>query len=279
MQNMEEHDERDATAQITGEGEDLLDTRPWVKHYEQGVPTHLDIPDRPLTWLLDHTAERYPDHIAFIYLGTKLTYAQFARYANRFASSLQRLGVKKGNRVAIALPNVPQYPIAFYGALKAGAIVVPTNPLYTEREMQYQLADSGARLLVMLDSFYPVVRAVRNQTALEHIIITSPADFLPRMLRLLYPLSQRGATYPEPPLTSRELHADQTLHLMHPMLESHSSSISSTSPVAVSAEDLAVIQYTGGTTGLPKGAMLTHRNLLANAMQGRAWIPRAREKR
>jgi len=259
-------------------GEDLLATRPWVKHYEQGVPTHLDIPHRPLTWLLDHTADRYPGHIAFIYLGTKLTYAQFAHYANRFASSLQRLGVKKGDRVAIALPNVPQYPIAFYGALKAGAIVVPTNPLYTEREMQYQLADSGARVLVMLDSFYPIVRAVRNQTALELIIITSPADFLPPMLRLLYPLSQRGATYPEPPLTSRELHADQTLHVMHPMLESPSSSSTPfTSPIAVSAQDLAVIQYTGGTTGLPKGAMLTHRNLLANAMQGRAWIPRARE--
>jgi long-chain acyl-CoA synthetase len=139
MQNMKELDERDAIAQTTGEGEDLLNTRPWVKHYEQGIPAHLAIPDRPLTWLLDHTAERYPGHIAFIYLGAKLTYAQFARYANRFASSLQRLGVKKGDRVAIALPNIPQYPIAFYGALKAGAIVVPTNPLYTEREMQYQL--------------------------------------------------------------------------------------------------------------------------------------------
>jgi long-chain acyl-CoA synthetase len=129
MQNMKEHDERDAIAQTTGEGEDLLDTRPWVKHYEQELPAHLSIPDRPLTWLLDHTADHYPDHIAFIYLETKLTYAQFARYANRFASSLQRLGVKKGDRVAIALPNIPQYPIAFYGALKAGAKDGPGFPV------------------------------------------------------------------------------------------------------------------------------------------------------
>jgi long-chain acyl-CoA synthetase len=264
-----------SSAQFSDGGEDFFVTHPWVKHYEPGVPAHLAIPDRPLTWLLDHAAERYSDHTAFIYLGTKLTYAQFAHYADRFASSLQGLGVKKGDRVAIALPNIPQYPIAFYGALKAGAIVVPTNPLYTEREMQHQLADSGARVLVMLDSFYPVVRAVRNQTALGQIIITSPADFLPLVLRLLYPLSQRRATSPELPLTSRELHTDQTLHNMRPMLESPSGS--GASPVAVSAQDLAVIQYTGGTTGLPKGAMLTHRNLLANAMQGRAWIPRARE--
>jgi acyl-CoA synthetase (AMP-forming)/AMP-acid ligase II len=98
------------------------------------------------------------------------------------------------------------------------------------------------------------------------------------MLRLLYPLSQRGATYAEPPLTSRELHADQTLHVLHPLLESPSSSSAPfTSPIAVSAQDLAVIRYTGGTTGLPKGAMLTHQNLLANAIQGRAWIPRACE--
>src|SRR5215471_17055598 len=123
--------------------------RPWLRHYEQGVPAQLTIADYPLTWLLDRTVSRYPGHTAFIYYGTKMTYAQFSSLANRFASGLQRLGIKQGDRVAIALPNMPQYPIAFYGALRAGAIVVPTNPLYTEREMQHQLADSGARVVVM----------------------------------------------------------------------------------------------------------------------------------
>src|SRR5438093_12131836 len=153
--------------------------RPWLRHYEQGVPAQLTIPDRPLTWLLDQTVSRYPGHTAFIYYGTKLTYAQFSSLANRFAIGLQRLGIKQGDRVAIALPNIPQYPIAFYGALRAGAVVVPTNPLYTEREMQHQLTDSGARMLIMLDDFYPIVRAVRAKTALEHVILTSPADYLP----------------------------------------------------------------------------------------------------
>ena len=113
-------------------------SRPWVRHYEEGVPPEPHIPEQPLTWLLDQTVNSHPSHTAFIYYGTKLTYAQFSSLANRFAAGLQRLGVQKGDRVAIALPNIPQYPIAFYGALRAGAVVVPTNPLYTEREMQYQ---------------------------------------------------------------------------------------------------------------------------------------------
>jgi long-chain acyl-CoA synthetase len=253
--------------------------RPWIRHYEQGVPTHLTIPDYPLTWLLDQTVSRFPGHTAFIYYGTKLTYAQFSSLANRFATGLKRLGIKRGDRVAIALPNVPQYPIAFYGALRAGAVVVPTNPLYTEREMQHQLADSGARFIVMLDMFYPVVRAVRANTALEHIIITSPTDYLPPMLHRLYPLTQLHAHHPQPPLTEKELREDAMLHVMSAMLDSHTRGGIEVFnlPVRATGDDLAVLQYTGGTTGISKGAMLTHRNLLANALQTRSWIPGSRD--
>src|SRR6266487_6881568 len=193
--------------------------RPWIRHYDQGVPARLKVPDRPLTWLLDQTVSRYPGHTAFIYYGTKLSYAQFSSLANRFATGLQRLGIKQGDRVAIALPNIPQYPIAFYGALRAGAVVVPTNPLYTEREMQHQLADSGARFIVMLDMFYPIVRTIRANTELEHIIITSPADYLPSVLHTLYPLSQRNSKHPEPRLTDKERREDKTLHSMSEMLQ------------------------------------------------------------
>lgn len=259
--------------------EELLAIRPWIRHYEQGVPAQISLPDRPLTWLLDQTASRYPSHTAFLYFGAKITYAQFSSYANRFAIALQRLGIQKGDRVAIALPNIPQYPIAFYGALRAGAVVVPTNPLYTEREMQHQLADSGARVLVMLDTFYPVVRAIRKETALEHIIIASAADFLPPMLRTLYPLSQRNQKVQEPRLTEKELHEDDALHEMKAILETHTKGGVElyNLPVPSTSSDLAVLQYTGGTTGLSKGAMLTHGNLLANAMQTRSWTPNARE--
>ncbi len=277
--NTHTHLEPHGLEQLANRDEAFVVTHPWIRHYEPGVPAHLEIPDQPLTWLLDRTASRYPDRTALIYSGTRLSYAQFAHDANRFALALQRLGVHKGDRVAIALPNIPQYPIAFYGALLAGAVVVPTNPRYTEREMQHQLADAGARVLVMLDMFYPVVRAVRQQTALEHIILTSPADFLPPVLHALYPLSQRRARSPEPPLTRKEWHNDQTLHVMHTLLESYPQDDRAvfTLPEPVQASDLAVLQYTGGTTGLSKGAMLTHRNLLANAMQTRAWIPQARD--
>ena len=257
--------------------ETFLSTHPWIRHYEQGVPAHIDIPEHPLTWLLDCASELYPNHTAFIYYGTKLTYAQFSRSAQRFAFELQQMGVRTGDRVAIALPNIPQYPIAFYGALKAGAVVVPTNPLYTEREMQYQLADSGARVMVVLDMLYPIVRAVRQQTALEHIIVTSPADFLPPAQRVLYPLNQWRNRKLEAHLTSKELHADPTLHVMPTIHEAQTrdeiAPFSSLAPVG--ASDLAVLQYTGGTTGPSKGAMLTHRNLLTNAMQTRSWFPKA----
>src|SRR3989440_3820395 len=238
-------------------------TRPWLRHYEQGVPAELEIADRPLTWLLDQTVSHHPGHTAFIYYGTKLSYAQFSSLANRFATGLQRLGIKKGDRVAIALPNIPQYPIAFYGALRAGAVVVPTNPLYTEREMQHQMADSGARVLVMLDNFYPIVHAVRAYTQLEHVIFTSPADFLPPVLHALYPLSQRNTRHPEPRLTAKERLQDKTLHSMSAMLQLQSRNGIEVFnlPVQTSSDELAVLQYTGGTTGLSKGAMVTPRNL------------------
>ncbi len=261
------------------EDESFLATHPWVRHYEQDVPAHITIPDYPLTKLIENTASQYPEYTAVLYYGTAITYVQLLHYVSRFCNALQRLGVKKGDRVAIALPNIPQYPIAFYGALKAGAVVVPTNPLYTGSEIQYQLADSGASVLIMLNTFYPLVRAIRDQTVLDHIIVTSPADFLPPVLRTLYSLEQQRARRPAPHLTHRELHDDQTLHVMHTLLESHAGDevAEFNKPLPIEAEDLAVLQYTGGTTGLSKGAMLTHRNLLANALQTRIWFSSIRD--
>src|SRR4051795_9483010 len=140
-----------SSIQVDGESDEFLATHPWIRHYEQGVPACLDIPNRSLVWLLDNAAQHHPDHTALIYYGTELTYARLSMLTKRFAIGLQKLGVQKGNRVAIALPNIPQYLIAFYGALRAGAVVVPTNPLYTAHELQHQLVDAGATILIMLD--------------------------------------------------------------------------------------------------------------------------------
>jgi long-chain acyl-CoA synthetase len=257
--------------------EEFLKTHPWVRHYDEGVPHQIDIPDHPLTWLLDTTANRAPGRTAMIYYGNKISYAQLSSLAYRFAVVLKQFGIQKGDRVAIALPNIPQYPIAFYGALRAGAVAVPTNPLYTERELEHQLKDSGARILIMLDMFYPVMRRCRKNTPVEHIIITSPGDFLPPILRQLYPLQQRREKTPRPALTKEELSADPSMHLMKELLKAHSTGEIEqyNLPVPTSGDDLAVLQYTGGTTGLSKGAMLTHRNLLANTLQARSWEPKA----
>jgi long-chain acyl-CoA synthetase len=252
---------------------------PWLHHYDDGVPAIVEIPEKPLSWIVDTAAQSYPNQVAFVYFGKRMTYAQFSDLTKRFASELQRLGVQKGDRVAIALPNIPQFSIAFFGILRAGAIAVPTNPLYTEHEMQHQLTDSGAKVLIVLSMYYPVIRDIRAQTALEHIIVTSPADFLPPLLQKLYPLSKQKKLPTQPPLSKKELEEDGTLHSMQSMLKTRARGDAELSalPTDIQSDDLAVLQYTGGTTGLSKGAMLTHRNLLANAIQTRSWVPKARD--
>ncbi|MBA2682079.1 MAG: long-chain fatty acid--CoA ligase [Ktedonobacteraceae bacterium] len=266
-----------SSSAYTSDGQTTLYS--WIRHYEPGVPNHLTIPDRPLTWLLDFASHQYSNQTALLYYGTRITYAQLSNQANRFAVGLRRLGIQKGDRVALALPNIPQFPIAFYGALRAGAVVVPTNPLYTERELQHQLADSGAKVIVMLDMYYPHLQAIRKDTAVEQVIVTSPADFLPPFLQRLYPLSQRGNKSIRSLLTRKALNEDPGLRLMQGMLRSSSKGGVElfNLPLPAKGDDLAVLQYTGGTTGLAKGAMLTHRNLLANAMQTRSWMPQVRD--
>lgn len=268
------------STQVPEVDQSFLTDHPWVRHYQQGVPARVTIPEHPLTWLLDTAAQLYPDHSVCMYYGTKVTYRQVFYAATHFAIALHQLGVRKGDRVAISLPNIPQYPIAFYGVLMAGAVVVPISPMYTSYEMEAQLVDSGARVLVMLDTFYPLVRASREHTNLQHVIITSASDFLPPVLRALTALSRAKADQPEPHLTHKERHEDHTIHLMHSLLQPRSqdsgigAALNSCQPTSPS--DLAVLQYTGGTTGTPKGAMLTHHNLLANALQARSWFPEAR---
>ncbi len=252
-------------------GPTSANAHPWLRHYDPAVPVSLTYPDQSLTWLLDEAARKYGKRDALIFYGRSFTYAQLASLANRFASRLMELGVRPGDRVAIALPNIPQFPIAFYGALKAGAVVVPTNPIYTERELQHQLNDSGAATVVVLDLLYRRLQAVRAATAVKRVIVAGVQDYLPLPLALGYRVKQRRAKQHIP--SRREVKAaantllftevigkpDQRWYHLHAL------------PSPAKADDLAVLQYTGGTTGLSKGAMLTHRNLLANAMQSWAW--------
>lgn len=239
-----------------------LGHRPWLRFYEPGVPPTLTYPDLPVPALLDETAGRFSDHTASIFFGAEMTFGTLHRLTGRFAAALVRLGVRPGDRVALHLPNSPQFLIAYYGALRPGAVVVPFNPLYVEREIEHQLADSGAEVSVTLDLFYPRIAEVRQRTRVREIVVTRINDFFPPLLRALYPLKARreGHLVHIPP--ARDIH--RLTALLNEPAEPPA--------VALDPGSIAVLLYTGGTTGMPKGAVLTHRNLVSNVLQCRAWF-------
>ena len=238
--------------------------RPWLASYAPNVPHTLQYPTVPLFQFLTDAADRYPDKEAISFYGKGLSYRSLEASANRFAHALKRLGVRKGDRVAVMLPNIPQCVIAYYGALKLGAVVVMTNPLYVEREIQAQLADSGAETIVALDFFYPRIESSLRETALKRVILTSIRDALPWLLSLLYPLkAMREGQW-------IRIKKAPPVYDMKTLMEA---AVSEPPEAAVDPSDLALLQYTGGTTGVPKGVMLTHKNLVANTVQCRNWMP------
>jgi long-chain acyl-CoA synthetase len=253
--------------------------RIWVKHYEQGVAPSLAYPQVPLFKLLDDAAAEYPDRAAIVFgavahklpgqplMDKPMSYRDLRSAVNRFAGALVRLGVKKGDRVAIYLPNSPQFAIAFYGALKAGAVIAPVNPIYTPRELEFILQDSGAETIVLLSQFYPKLQSIRGKTKLKKVIVTNIKEYFPPLLKTLFSLAMEKKEGHRVELAQGDLWFQDTLK-----------SESSVPPgVEVSTFDDAVLLYTGGTTGLPKAAQLSHYNLLANVLQLRAWVPWAKE--
>src|ERR671933_17927 len=239
--------------------------RPWLRAYDPGVPANIDVPDEPLHAALTGAARRYPRRTAIRFFGRSTSYAELDALANRFANALLALGVRKGERVALLMPNCPQMVLAYYGGLRAGAVMVATSPLYVESELEHQLADAEVSVVVCLSSLFGRVQAVRhNVPTLQHVIVTSIKDFFPTHLRLLFSITRerRDGHRVRLPADGR------TFWLKRLLARSRASDPG----VAVSADELALLQYTGGTTGLAKGAMLTHRNLVANTLQVRAWI-------
>lgn len=222
------------------------------------MPKSIEYPNLSLSEVLKESASKYPENAAIIYFGARTTYAELDRLVDKFAIALQDLGVKKGDRVGIFLPNIPQFVVAFYGALRAGAICVTCSPLYKGRELEHQLNDAGVETLVAMDTLYPIVQQIKERTKLRNVITTSPRDYLPPLLRLLSPL--KGVKSHECPGALDFL----------PLMKKYEAK---PKPVQVKPDDLALLQYTGGTTGVPKGAMITHRNLVVNAQQIEVYIP------
>ncbi|MGH7275081.1 MAG: long-chain-fatty-acid--CoA ligase [Nitrospiria bacterium] len=236
--------------------------KPWLRFYETGVGASLRYPEQPLYQFLIDSASRYPHQTALLFYGKEIPYQELDDLSNRFANALRQFGVQKGDRVAIMLPNSPQSVIGFYGALKAGAVVVQFNPLYVEREIEFQLIDSGAKTMLALDLFYSKIRNVMDRTPLKQIFLTSVPDYLPPLLRLLYPLKAKRE--------GQWIKVDKK-----PPLYDFVSQLKKADPRPFTPDfkpdDTALFQYTGGTTGQPKGAMLTHRNLVCNAIQSATW--------
>jgi len=242
----------------------MFKEKPWLKFYEPHVPERIDYPATVMPAVLEETARKYPDHVALIFKGTKVTFSEYNAAVDRFAAVLQGLGVKKGDRVAIHLPNCPQFPITYYAILRIGGIVVPCNPLYTAREMKHQLRDSGAEIVVTLSAMYPIIKQIRADTNLRHVIVAKIKTFFPTVLKLLFTLLVEKKTGHK-----ADISGDADTHWFTDLM---SKAPAKPQPVELAWDDTAVLMYTGGTTGVSKGAQLTHKNILVNAYQCKVWI-------
>lgn len=233
--------------------------RPWLASYDPKVPPHLEYETIPLFEYLDRAAARYPQRTALVFQNLRLGYAQLKEQAETVAANLQRLGVAKGDRVAIMLPNLPQTVIAYWGVLKAGAVVVMTNPLYMEKELVHHITDSGSRVMIVLDRLWPKISSLWPKLELKTVITTSVADGLRFPLNLLYPIkARREKTAVSVPHDGRTVLPWKALARKKARFE----------PVPIDPrQDLAVLQYTGGTTGMAKGVMLGHDNMGSNVQQ------------
>jgi long-chain acyl-CoA synthetase len=236
--------------------------KPWFKFWPEGVPRHIEYPNIPLSEILRKTAESNPNETAIVYFDRKITYRELDQAADQFAAALAALEVKKGDKVAIFLPNIPQFIISYYGTLRIGAVETAVSPLYKEREVEHQLNDSEAETIVVLDAFYPILEKVVARTKIKRIIFTGIKDYMPMGTALLASLFRR--------IPSHRVETRPGTYSFKELLNKHNGQ-----PPKVDIdpqEDLAALQYTGGTTGISKGAMLTHMNLVSNAVMCAAWL-------
>jgi long-chain acyl-CoA synthetase len=220
-------------------------TAPRSKFWPATVPKHLDYPEIPLHELLRKSAKKHPNNVAVACFEREITYAELDSLSDQFAAAIAGLGVKKAGKVAVFLPNIPPFLIAYFGILKAGAVVTTISPLHKEREVAYQLNDSETETIITIDTLYPIVEAVWQKTKLKHAIVTSMEEYEPKTPKAAY------------------------VHSFQDLLETPAKP---PSIIIDARKDLAALQYTGGTTGTAKGAMLTHLNLVSNAVAFAAWI-------
>ncbi len=237
----------------------------WHVHYPDEIPKSIDYDEKPLYSYLEESASKFPKKKALYFMGKEMDYEELFNQAKQFANYLQSIGLEKNDKVAIMLPNCPQSVISYYGILMAGGIVVQTNPLYTERELEYQVRDSETKVIICLDVLLPRVTKVQGKTDIKHKIVTGIKDYLPFPKNLIYPFIQKR----EYNMVVKAEESNDT-HLWQNIMKT-------SEPSFQEAEinpktDLALLQYTGGTTGHPKGVMLTHYNLVSNLQMCESWL-------
>ncbi len=236
--------------------------RPWLKFYDEDVPRSIDYPRMPIYGILDGSAEKFPSKTASIFYGKKLTYKELKELSDRFANSLKKLVIGKGDKVALLLPNFPGYVIAYFGALKSGAVVVPLNPLYTESELEFHFNDSSAETVVTIPMFVEKAAALTKKTPLKRVIVSYIADFLP------FPLSFVQKLRENPYVKRAKKTISGELLNMKDMISSPATGFK---PAQVNPDELGILIYSGGTTGVAKGIMLSHYAVVANAHMIKAW--------
>lgn len=252
----------------------LYMSKPWLKHYPEGVPEDVEIPDQSIPEIFDEASKKYANNTALIFYGKKIRYRTLRELIDRFATALSDLGVAKGDTVALFLLNCPQYVIAYFAALKVGAKVTPISPVYTSKEVKHQLEDSGAETIICQDILYDNVE--KTGIDLKNVILTNIAEYLPTLKKLLG-RSALGKVYREMHVPTPKFIQEAGLHQFQSLIRKYPPQ-----PPQVEiepTEDIAALPYTGGTTGLPKASVLTHRNLVATQAQGKAFWPILEEGR
>ena len=240
--------------------------RPWLKRYDKGVPQAIDYPKVPLHHFLEESARKYPDSPCTLFKGAVMSYKEIDDSADALAGALAKMGVKKGDRVGLFMPNTPQFVMAYFAILKAGGEVVATNPLYTPPEIEHQVNDAGIEIMFVMSNFYKTIKTAQPKTKIKKLIVTNLKETLPPVLRVLFTLAmeKKGGHRIEGGLAKGDIWMKDLLAQYKP---------EDRPKLKVTPEDTALFQYSGGTTGVSKGAVALHSNVVANTLEIKAWMP------
>jgi long-chain acyl-CoA synthetase len=245
-----------------------MEVQPWINHYDKGVPYHIDYPTISLVGMLEQAAQKYPKSPCTIFKGAVITYQEMDSLTNQLAAGLASLGVKMGDRVGIFMPNTPQFVLAFFAILKAGGVVVAVNPLYKPKEIVHQVNDAGIEIMLVMSNFYNLIKQAQPNTKIKKIIVTNIKEALPPVLAVLFGLTREKKGGFRVELAPGDIWLKDLIAHHKP---------GERPKLEIGPEDTAIFQYSGGTTGISKGAIALHRNLVANALQMRSWISGAED--